>query len=98
MHASAIDLVKNVNAAVDSTPISWRGGRTAIALVASAYGTTVKLQLQSPDGTTWIDINGTTYSANQVTAYDLPAGLYRMHITGGTTTALYAKLVSIPYG
>lgn len=96
MASRAVVLCENVDAAVDSTPVAWQGGRSVIVIEAAAYGTTVKLQCQGPNGA-WIDINGTTYSANQVTAYDLPAGQYRMHITGGTTTDLYARLVSVPY-
>lgn len=96
MAARGVVLCANVDAAVDTTPVQWQGGRTAIVIEAAAYGTTVKLQIMGPNGT-YIDINATTYSANQVTAYDLPAGTYRMHITGGTTTDLYANLVSIPY-
>lgn len=97
MSSSGIALAANVDAAVDTPWTTWKGGRSALVLVAGAYGTTVKLQLKGPDGTSTIDINATTYSANQVTAYDLPAGEYRLHITGGTTTDLYANLVSIPY-
>lgn len=97
MHAQAYVLCTNVDAAVDTAPVQIAGGRYVLALEAGAYGTTVKLQIQGPNGT-WIDINGTTYSANQITAgIDLPSGQARMHITGGTTTDLYATLCRVPY-
>lgn len=95
--AKGIVLAANVNASVDQAPMTWSGGRAALVLIAAAYGTTVTLQCLGPDNATWIGINGTTFSANQVTPFDLPAGQYRLHITGGTTTGLYANLVSTPY-
>lgn len=73
------------------------GGRAALVLSASAYGTTVKLQILGPDGTTYIALNATTYSADGVYPLDCPAGQYRIFISGGTTTALNATLVRIPY-
>lgn len=98
MQGAGIVLASNVNASADQAAVYFKGGRAVIVLIASVYGTTVNLQCQGPDSSTWININASTYSANQVTAYDLPAGMYRMHITGGTTTALYANLVTVPYG
>lgn len=96
MHAQAYILCANVDAAVDTSPVAIIGGRYVLVLEAGAYGTTVKLQVQGPNGS-WIDMNATTYSANQITAYDLPSGQVRMHITGGTTTDLYANLCRVPY-
>lgn len=95
--ASGYILASNVNASADQAAQVITAGRYVLCLVASAYGTTVKLQVMGPDAATWIDINGTTYSVNQVIAYDLPSGLVRMHIASGTTTALYASLVRVPY-
>lgn len=95
MQASGVNLAKNVTAT--TTAVTWKGGRTALVLSATAYGTTVQLQTQASNGT-WVSVNATTYSADQVTPYDLPEGQYRINISGGTTTALYADLVAIPYG
>lgn len=96
MHSQAYVLAANVDAAVDTSPVSIDGGRYVLVLEAAAYGTTINLQVKGPNGT-FINMNATTYSANQVTAYDLPAGQVRMHITGGTTTDLYATLCRVPY-
>lgn len=85
------------NATATGSFVTWSGGRTALVIVASAYGTTVNLSLLGPDGTSEIAINSATIAANSATPYDLPAGQYRIKITGGTTTAMYANLVSIPY-
>lgn len=98
MAGKGIILASNVNSSADQAAVFWPGGRAALCIVASAYGTTVKFQQLGADGATWLDMNGTTISANAAPVlYDCPAGQYRMHIAGGTTTALYASLVSVPY-
>lgn len=79
------------------TAYGWVGGRSALVLTADAYGGGVYLQTQNQDGT-WVAINGTNYSANQVTAYDLPAGQYRVISNASSSINLCATLVSIPYG
>ena len=90
-------LCSNISAVADQAAVTWSGGRAALVLIATTYPTTANLQCLGPDSTTWININGTTYSANQVTAYDLPAGQYRMHLASGTVAGMYASLVSVPY-
>lgn len=87
-----------VTVVADQAPVQWGGGKTSFCIVASTYPTTCKLQLLGGDGTTWLDVNGTTVSANAVpVAYDLPAGTYRLHLASGTVADLAASLVSIPY-
>lgn len=76
--------------------ITWEGGKSVLVLEATAYGAGVFLQLVSPSGA-GININASTYAANQVTAYDLPAGSYQMVVQSGTCTALYAVLALVPY-
>ena len=75
----------------------WSGGRATLVLSADQYGGGVFLQTQNLSGA-WAPVNGTTYSANQVTAYDLPAGQYRMISNAGSSVNLCAVLVSVPYG
>lgn len=96
--ASAVTLFNS--SAIGSTAgqvYGWVGGRSAIVLSASQYGGGVFLQTQSQTGR-WVPVNGTTYSADQVTAYDLPAGQYRMISNAGSSVALSATLVTVPYG
>lgn len=92
----AIVLASNVSVVADQLPVTWTGGRAALVLDATTYPTTCNLQLQGPGGS-WISLNGTTFSANQVTPFDLPAGQYRIHMATGTVAAFYASLVSTPY-
>lgn len=79
-----------------NTAIQWPGGRTAFILEASAFGTGVFLQMKSPSGQ-GINVNGTTYSANQITIYDLPAGSYALVNQGSSSIGVYAVLVTVPY-
>jgi hypothetical protein len=97
MATKGIVLASNASGAAATTGVVWSGGRAALVIVATAYPSTCKLQCLGPDNTTYIDVNAAAYTANQVTAYDLPAGTYRMNLSGGTVAALYANLVSIPY-
>jgi hypothetical protein len=79
-----------------STAHFFPGGRTALILDAIQYGPGVFLQVQNVSGS-WISINGTTFSANQVAAYDLPAGQYRIVNNTGSSVTIAARLVGIPY-
>ena len=74
----------------------WGGGRGTLVLSGTNFGASMFLSTQSGDGT-WVNVNGTTYSANQITAYDLPPGPYRMVSGSGTTAAISAILVPISY-
>lgn len=97
LHGSSL-----IGAAATSTAVNWQGGRTALHLSATSYGANFFLQSLGPPGTgntpagRWVNINGTTFSADQVTAYDLPAGQYRL--SANSSVAVIASLTTIPYG
>lgn len=91
MAAQGIVLLKNESAT--SVGAVWVGGRSALVLTGT-LATTTKLQLLGQDGTTWLDVS--TPTTQGVTPLDLPAGTYRMSLTGGSP-ALYASIVTIPY-
>lgn len=74
----------------------WDGGRAALVLTADQYGSGVFLQLQNRNGA-WATVNGTTFSANQVTGFDLPAGQVRMMNNVGSSINLCAALIQVPY-
>jgi hypothetical protein len=88
----AVELLANGSATSDGKP--WQGGRTSLVIVGT-LATTTKLQLLGPDDSTWMDV--ATISAVGKTDYDLPAGSYRMQLTGGSPSGIYAKLVAVPY-
>ena len=98
MQASGIVLATNVAVVAATSGFNWVGGKSAIVLIAGTYPTTCQLQCLAPDNATWIPINSSTFNANQVTAYDLPAGQYRLYMTGGSVAGLYASLIRVPYG
>lgn len=99
MQAAALVLASGTAVVADSAALTWVGGRTAFVIVASTYPSTCKLQMLMPDATTWVDVNTTTISVNALPVlYDLAAGTYKLHLTGGTAAALSAILVRVPYG
>lgn len=98
MQNHAVTLAANVAVVANQAAVEWHGGRAALVIIATTYPTNCFLQVLASDGVTWISINGTTYSANQVTSYDIPAGQVRLAMSTGTVAGLYAKLVSVPYG
>lgn len=75
----------------------WQGGRCSLSIVATAYGGGVFLQTLGPDGVTWINMNATTYSANQVTEYAIPRGQIKLVSNQSSSLGIYATLVSLPY-
>lgn len=77
--------------------VQWPGGRTALCLEATAYGSGVFLQLRGQAANSGLNVNATTYSANQLTIYDLPPGTYGLVVQSSSCVACYAKLVSVPY-
>lgn len=79
------------------TATLWTGGRAVISITADQYGGGVFLQSQGATGK-WISVNGTTYSADQVTAYDLPQGQVRIISNAGSSINLQAKLLPVSYG
>lgn len=96
MQGEATVLASNSSIVGATAAATWKGGRGALVLNATAYGTTCSLQFQGPSGA-WINLNGTAFSADQVLVLDLPPGQYRMNLAG-TTTALYATLARVQYG
>lgn len=95
MQPNSYALAANVSATTSGVQV--KGGRGALSISASAFGTSVFLQMLHVDGN-WVNMNSNSFTQNQVVPFDLPMGQYRIFISGGTTTALYANLNMIPYG
>lgn len=65
------------NASASSANFTLKGGKYAVDLIASTYGT-VGLQRLGPDGSTFIAV-ATAWGANQIgTTFDLPMGTYKV--------------------
>lgn len=99
-HAQAVTLLADKDDLNEEAGKTYPGGKSALVLEGSSFPTTLSLQIQGPNGT-WItvaDDGGTTdFDENGVYYFKgLPAGSYRMLLTGGTATNLYAQLCVIP--
>lgn len=97
MAASGLSLVSNGNVVADGAYAFFPGGRAVIVAMASSFPTTCQVQMKGKDDSTAISV-GSNLTANGISSgIDLPPGQYRIHCTGGTETALYVDLVSVPY-
>mgnify|MGYP001408506800 CR=1 FL=1 len=74
----------------------WEGGRASLVISADQYGS-IFLQSQGANGS-WINLNASTYSADQVTAYDIPRGQVRLNSVSGSSVNVSATLTPISYG
>lgn len=95
-HGTAVTLLSDKD---DLTEEAWKyyaGGRSALVVQATSYPTTLNFQMKGPDGNP-ITLNSSTINADGVTSYDLPAGEYRMELTGGTATDVYAVISRVTY-
>lgn len=93
-----IDLTLLQNVA--STPSSYsrlsRGGLFCLAVVGTWNGATAKLQMLGPNGAAALDVGtDASFTANGSCLVELPAGDYRMVISGGPPSAMYATLKEI---
>lgn len=96
MATRGITLATNISSVADQPAQTWFGGRAVLVIEATTYPTTVGLQAQSLSGK-WVPVNTSNITADGVYAFDVPAGQVRLHLTGGTASAIYAALVSVPY-
>src|SRR4029077_11325352 len=79
-----------------STAITWQGGRTVFILNGLTFASQLDFQMQGPSGA-WLKINAATINADTAVNYDLPAGQYRLASGVGSSVAIFARLVNIPY-
>lgn len=83
------------NASATGSAVTWPGGRGTFSVPIGTFGgATVALQW-SPDGTNYLaaDQGGTAYTtltAAGAGGFELPPGLIRAAVTGGTPSGLYA--------
>ncbi len=89
------------NASASGSPVAIRGGEYHFMVEGTAGGSTLSLQIQTPNGT-WTDVQVFTNSVVKFTALpgnqsgiDLPACNVRLAATGGSPSAVYAYLVGL---
>lgn len=77
--------------------IDYEGGQGSVFVVGTFGGGTAKLQIQAPDGVTWVDIGvGASFTANGTGGFTAPAGRLRLNVAGSAAPALKAWVVGIP--
>ncbi len=81
------------NIAASTAAFSLLGGKYAIMSNATGSGT-MGLQMQSPDGTTFVAVHTAFAAVTGFAVVDLPPGQYKFVIA--TFTAVYATIVRIP--
>lgn len=83
------------NVAATTAAFELKGGKYAVAVVATFGGGSVKLQMLGPDSTTYLSVaSGTDFTAAGYGTVDLPPGQYRWTIA--TATAVYAVVCRVP--
>lgn len=89
------------NASATGNAVVIRGGEYIFLAEGTVGGSTVSLQVQTPNGT-WVDVQifsgslvKTTTLPFAQTQVDLPAGNVRVALTGGTPSGIYAYLVGL---
>jgi len=91
--ATSTDAVLFSNIGATTAAFQLRGGKYAIAGAATGAGT-MGLQMQGPDGTTFIAVHTAFAAVTGFAVVDLPPGQYKYVIA--TFTAVYASICRIP--
>lgn len=77
--------------------VDWQGGNGAFLLAGTVGGGTYTLQIQCPDGTTWLALgSNTTLTAAGTGGFSAPAGRMRLTVTGAAGASIRAWVVGIP--
>lgn len=98
MSGERVDLLVNASA-TGSGVVAQEGGRYDFIIVGTFGGTTAQLQLLGPNGTTYIDLANGSFLAAGAVAVDVPkGGNFKVTLTGGAPSAMYAVLVRAPQG
>lgn len=91
-----VDLLSNVSSAGNGAGFAWVGGAGAFCAEGTLGGSSLKMQMQTPQGT-WTDIDAalTFTTLPSVYGFMLPQGQIRAVLTGGSPTGIYAWAVAI---
>lgn len=93
---TAINLVSNGSTTGTFGPQGWKGGKIALAVAASAWGTgSVQFQAILPGGGT--ASVGTAITANTLAqVIELPPCQIQAVVTGATFSGLYVSAIEVP--
>lgn len=77
--------------------IDWEGGNGAFLLAGTVGGGTYTLQMQAPDGSSWLALGtNTTLTAAGVGGFSAPACRLRVNVSGSAGASAKAWVVGIP--
>ena len=77
--------------------INYEGGNGSFFVVGTFGGGTAKLQIQAPDGSTWLDVGaGTTLTTSGIGGFTLPTGRLRLSLSGSAAPSIKSWVVGIP--
>jgi len=91
-----VDLLSNISSAGNGSAVNWPGGSGAFVAEGTIGGSSLKMQMQTPQGT-WIDIDPSLTFASLPSSYGflIPPGQIRAVLTGGSPSGVYAWAVSL---
>lgn len=73
------------------------GGRAVFSIVGTFGGTTAQLQLRGQDGATFINVANGSFTSAGAVAVDVPVNsTWRVTLTGGAPTGIYAGFDRVP--
>lgn len=80
---------------ISATPTAFKlnGGTYGMTVTANWGGGSVDLKRLSPDGSTYVSVLSSTFSANAYQTLSLPPGTYQLTVT--TATSVYADITSV---
>lgn len=84
------------NADATGATTTWQGGRARFTAVGTFGGGTVNLEFLGPDNATWVPYDATGLTAAGSLVIETVPGSLRASVTGGTPSALYARLDRVP--
>jgi len=87
------DLLSNASATGNAA--QWPGGKGIFIGEGTFSGSTLTLQVVSPNGTS-INVAGVSLTANGTADFNLPPGQIKGALTGGTPSAMFAWAVQVP--
>lgn len=87
------DQVTYSSVAVSQTGFKLLGGTYGMTVTATWGGGSVDLKKLSADGTTYVSVLTTTFTANAYQTVNIPPGTYQLTVT--TATAVYADITSV---
>lgn len=81
------------NVSASQSGIKLNGGTYGVTVTATWGGGSVDLKRLGPDGSTYVSVLSSTFTANAYQTVNIPPGSYQLTVT--TATAVYADITSV---